>query len=568
MRTTKTGIGLGTLALAGALAGCGGGGDAPPAGTPAVCAVAATTTPSGALFTPADPPAPLAQVSGPSPFAFNCGQEVVCGTVYLNAEVEPWVARNPVDGDNLVGTWQQDRWSNGGAQGLLAAFSNDGGASWTRRQVPFSRCSGGNSVNGGDYARATDPWVSFGADGRVFWMAMTITDLASGGEVSAMRVSRSLDGGATWNAPVTLIHDTLPFFNDKNSLTADPTDARYAYAVWDRLNYGANSGPAYYSRTTNGGDSWSTARVLYDPGPEAQTIGNQVAVLSDGTAVNLFTEIQYGTSTTPDSATLRIVRSTDRGATWGAPVTISEIHPYGAHDPETGAPVRDGSILGSIAVGPDDRIWVAWQESTLERVCITAPCIGPEDRIALVVSADGGLTWSLPGRVNGDTSVQAFTPAVHVAPDGTVGVAYYDFRDNTSDPATLLTSLWLATSTDGTTWTEELVSGPFDQSIAPNALGLFLGDYLGLTSHGNAFRPFFAQTTASLADRTVINVTAPGGVTAGARKLRRSYEVVPQPKATPDAAWADAVGANIRRQRAQPPDVTRPGSVPKYLRGE
>jgi hypothetical protein len=51
-----------------------------------------------------------------------------------------------------------------------------------------------------------------------------------------MVVNRSRDGGHGWGPPLTLIRDTGPrFFNDKNSLTADPTDARYVYAVWDRL---------------------------------------------------------------------------------------------------------------------------------------------------------------------------------------------------------------------------------------------------------------------------------------------------------------------------------------------
>ena len=34
------------------------------------------------------------------------------------------------DDDNLVGDWQQDRWSNGGSSGNLSAYSLDGGASW------------------------------------------------------------------------------------------------------------------------------------------------------------------------------------------------------------------------------------------------------------------------------------------------------------------------------------------------------------------------------------------------------------------------------------------------------
>jgi hypothetical protein len=39
-----------------------------------------------------------------------------------------------------------------------------------------------------------------------------------------MLVSRSVDHGATWQAPATLIRNNSPHvLNDKNSLTADPT---------------------------------------------------------------------------------------------------------------------------------------------------------------------------------------------------------------------------------------------------------------------------------------------------------------------------------------------------------
>ena len=520
----------------------------------------APTQSSVPLFTPAAPPEPLAQVSGASPFAADCGREAVCGTVYVGSEVEPFVAINPTNAQNLVGVWQQDRWSNGGAQGLLAAYSTDGGQTWAARQAPFSRCSGGHGLNGGDYARATDPWITFGPTGIAYWMAMTITDLPSGDEVSAMRVSRSTDGGNTWAAPITLINDTTPFFNDKNAMTADPTSANHVYAVWDRLNLAQNRGPSYFSRTVNAGVTWEAARSIYDPGAEAQTVGNQIVVLSSGALLNLFTQVDYGTATTPDLARLRVIRSTDKGVSWGSPVTVSTIYPRGAYDPENGMPIRDGSILGAIAVAPDDTIWVAWQDSTLDLACINPPCMGAVDRIALVKSTDGGQTWTAPIRVNADADVQAFTPSLNVAADGTLGVTYYDLRDNTADAATLLVDYWLATTTDGTTWNERLVTGPFDLSIAPNALGLFLGDYQGLVSGNGNFVPFFAQTGTSLASRTDIHAVAlPVTPVVAAKAFAPGYRVAVQPRGVPTGEWAQLVGDNIRRQRAQQfPDRIRP----------
>jgi hypothetical protein len=61
------------------------------------------------------PPVP---VSGPTPFAPNCGAVRPTGsTLYPNSEVEPWVSANPRSPANMVAVWQQDRWSDGGARG-------------------------------------------------------------------------------------------------------------------------------------------------------------------------------------------------------------------------------------------------------------------------------------------------------------------------------------------------------------------------------------------------------------------------------------------------------------------
>ena len=168
---------------------------------------------------------------------------------------------NPRDPNNWVATWQQDRWSGGSANGLITATTVDGGATWTRTAIPFSRCAGGNAGNGGDYQRATDPWVTFAPDGAAFQMALASSGGSfTAGSANAMLVSRSTDGGRTWGPVSTLIRDESQFFNDKNSITADPTDPRYVYAVWDRLA-ATGGGPAMLARSTDGGATWEGARA-------------------------------------------------------------------------------------------------------------------------------------------------------------------------------------------------------------------------------------------------------------------------------------------------------------------
>src|SRR5687768_12737025 len=62
-------------------------------------------------------------VSGLSPFSATCSDQN--GTAFINAEVEPHIAINPQNPNHFVTFWQQDRFSNGGARGLLGAVSFD-----------------------------------------------------------------------------------------------------------------------------------------------------------------------------------------------------------------------------------------------------------------------------------------------------------------------------------------------------------------------------------------------------------------------------------------------------------
>ena len=141
---------------------------------------------------------PLVQATGASPFAGCTADNVSAqsGTNYLNSEVEPWVDVNPTNAQNIVGAVQQDRWSNGGARGLVAPVSMNGGLTWQTVVIPgISLCSGGV------YDRSTDPWVSFGPTGVVHQLALSFNDLGDTLEPRdfdhALLASYSEDGGLT-----------------------------------------------------------------------------------------------------------------------------------------------------------------------------------------------------------------------------------------------------------------------------------------------------------------------------------------------------------------------------------
>ncbi|MBV8975069.1 MAG: exo-alpha-sialidase [Sinobacteraceae bacterium] len=488
--------GVGVVALL-TLAACGGGGGD-----------------SNVVPVPPAPPftsVPQVRVSQPSTFASGCdGVAADSGTVFPNTAVEPYLVINPFNGSNLVAAWQQDRWSNGGSRGLMLASSFDGGNSWTRTSAPFSRCTGGNASNLGDYARATDPWLAASPNGFIYALSLSFTGgTLAPGSSSAMLVARSNDFGVTWLTPHALIQDGDQVFNDKGSITADPVNSSYVYAVWDRMTSNI-SGPTYFAVTADSGSTWQSARNIYDPGPSAQTIGNQIVVLPGDLLLNFFTEID--TQGASSAVAVRVIRSVDNGAHWSIPATVSDIQALGTSNPANNQPVRDGSELVSVSAN-DGMIYVAWQDSRFS--------MGKHDGIALVHSSDGGHTWSAPVQVNADVNVQAFTPTVNVGPDGVVAVTYFDLRNNTTpSTSTLYADCWLVISSDGgVTFTEQHLSGSSNLYHAPDAEGLFLGDYQALvnTGSGGVFLPFYAQPQlAAGAPATDALISFPAGAAAAA----------------------------------------------------
>ena len=449
---------------------------------------------------------PLVQVSGDSPFGplETCGNFPSGGTNFTGSEVEPWLDVNPADSDNLVAYWQQDRWSNGGARSNVAGVTHDGGETWQLVVVP-----GLTDCSGGPFERASDPWVSFSPDGTLHQMSLVVNLPTFAGR-NGMAVSRSLDGGLTWEDPIFIIDEETPgVLNDKNTLTADSNDSDFVYAIWGRLFVfptGGFEGPAYFARTTDGGLTWEPAREIFNPGVNNQTIGNQIVVLPDGRLINFFNEIiNVLPDGTPNPQTppfnLAFIESLDQGATWevaGGSTRIAQIQSQGASTPDTGAAVRDGDLIFDVAVDPKNgRLYAVWQDSRFTGF----------DQVAFAQSKDGGKTWSAPIRVNrtprnrdNPLRRQAFLPSVAVGGDGTVAVSYYDFRndDDSGELADHFMVFCDRRCDRRRSWRQEvrLTEESFDYLTAPQAGGLFLGDYLGLAAKGDKFYSFFQQSSA------------------------------------------------------------------------
>ena len=451
-----------------------------------------------------------------------CDNEIAAATAAGSvnspgAEVEPYVAADPSNSQHLVAAFQQDRWNDGGNNGDVAAVSTNGGTSWSlsNNQAAFTICAGGS------FDRGSDPSVAISALGSTAYQASLAFDSngpAFGGP-SSVQVSRSTDGGTNWQSPVVVRQDnSTTVLNDKEWITADPTNDNNAYLVWDRLvspsqnsnpsaftHVFAFRGPALFSKTTDGGKTWSPSQVIFDPGEYNQTIDNEIVAPAAGSAkgdlLDGFTLIltKGGKGGNQRAADLvAMIRSTDGGATWSKPTIISQIRVAEASS-LNGEPYRTGDVLPQFTSDPSNgNLYVVWQDGRFSST--------GQPKVAFSQSADGGTTWSTPIEVDqAPADAEAFTPQISVNSAGTIGVSYYD-NENASVAHPGFTDEFIvhchaatADCTNPANWTtggETLLSttGSFDMLKAPfSETGFFTGDYEGLTASGATFDPFFVM---------------------------------------------------------------------------
>jgi hypothetical protein len=453
------------------------------------------------------------------------------------------VAKNPANEDNFIGGHQQDRWSDGGAKGLVASWSFNDGYTWGDTPLPFSKCAApfyGGAVL--PYDRASDPWDDVGPDGRAYSVSISFDANDNNNAVGA---ATSVDGGVTWQNQQPIIADldadpTFPF-NDKESVTADPTIAGSAYVVWDRLvlvNCGVSQaagndvrpvaedrrwralartagpdqpeicfeGPTFFSRTTDGGVTWSKPVPIVPTAIDEQTISNQVVV--DPRTGRLYNFYVYFPNREPFIPELRMTFSDDKGLTWSSQQLVNLLGAVGVHDPQNPDQfARSGDIIPEPAIDPrTGQLYLVWQDGRYNA--------NGEDDVVFSTSVQGGLTgtWTVPQRVNLPDDRAAFTPGVKVNALGQLGVDYYSLRHPDGQPDVWPIDRYLRISTGpaivsppqpGGVLTASIdfntpthVTGPFNLYMAPFAGAWFVGDYesMAIDRDGRSFHTFYAQT--------------------------------------------------------------------------
>jgi outer membrane protein assembly factor BamB len=416
------------------------------------------------------------------------------GTWPTDEAEEPFVVVNPVHPNNLVAAWIQ-----GSLQNVIAAASFDGGQTWQQVPLPLTICSGGPFLGAGD------EWLSFAPNGVLYGIALACNSPCSS---RVAEVMKSTDGGLHWTTSVLPGSGSVDPPPDHPSLTADPTNAAFVYAIWT-----GHSSPhrpaAVFARTSDGGSTWESAREIVQTATQSFIQFSQILVLPNGTLVDLY-EFQAAQPNGPiTQSTLQLLRSTDHGQTWSTPVNAVTMTPLYTPegftlvvDPETGQFLWDFTNPSFAIDTRNGNLYAVWEDGRFSNF--------QYNDIAFSMSADGGFSWSAPIRVNQTplnippANRQSFLPSIAVAANGTIGVSYYDFRFNSPSPG-LPTDYWLvqchpsptASATNPACWTSEvrLTTSSFNmEAVVPMVAGrFFLGDYFGLAAAGNDFVATFTQ---------------------------------------------------------------------------
>jgi hypothetical protein len=407
------------------------------------------------------------------------------GTWTLDDALEPVVVVNPVNPKNIVAAWIQGLFQN-----IVAAVSFDGGRTWQQVPIPLTTCSGGSFPGSGD------PWLSFAPNGELHAVALVANTLDN----RYVGATKSTDGGLHWTAPFLVSDISTDPVPDHPSVTADPLDARFAYAIWDTSAGGNGSPSGAFSRTTDGGQTWEPPRVLARLQPQQSVQFSQIFVLPDGTLVNLFETLDGQSIKKPNH--LRMMRSADRGLTWSAPISVLATSPVYTKDgsvlvidPETGQFVGDALNPSFAMDRRNGNLYAVWEDGRFSD--------SQYHDVAFSMSADGALTWSSPIRVNQTPlnipvlNRQSFLPIIAVADDGTIGVSHYDFRFNDPSPG-LPTDCWLVRcqpsstrpAADPANWGNEvrLTDASFNLEACGTIGANFRpGEYFGLANAGSDF---------------------------------------------------------------------------------
>jgi len=294
-------------------------------------------------------------------------------------------------------------------------YSNDGGSTWCCASTDPSHLGtlipGINRLGGGQYDAAGDPSVAFDSHGHVFFAGLGFNRTSAPNTVAVNKGTFDGSGHLSWGAPVFINQTTSPaILNDKEWIAVDShTSSTYRdniYVTWTRFKFAATTGayvqsPIFFVRSTDGGATFSAPVSI--SGNVLYGQGSRPVVGPDGTLY-----VFWDGSTRHDALdSTWMVKSTDGGQTFSKPLAISALTDS---DPLKNTAFRVNSYPAA-AAAPNGDLYATW---TTQIENSGTPNYGGEPACADFLGGDPSTCHSVAVYSKSTNDGASWTPAAPV----------------------------------------------------------------------------------------------------------------------------------------------------------